>query len=196
MSPRRRLLRREEPTIPLLRGRRGPPLTTRRPWPQSGGKVLVRGSDAGGILGRTTPSKGSALQRAVSRERFSFRGMREILTFYLRRLTEILPCSSDLSPSQESSSSGDLLSEMMESGTPPPAVPPSEVGDPEVSSWRVSLNLAGAEDSYVASQGSPRPASKEAIGQVRVWCSAGGAKDSAGASFYLRGAPCIDGHGD
>ena len=46
----------------------------------------------------------------------------------------------------------------MESGTPPPAVPPSEAGDPEVSSWRVSLNLVGAEDSYVAPQGSPRPA--------------------------------------
>ena len=47
---------------------------------------------------------------------------------------------------------------MMESGTPPPAVPPSEAGDPEVSSRRISLNLAGAEDRYVASQGPPRPA--------------------------------------
>ena len=46
----------------------------------------------------------------------------------------------------------------MESGTPPPAVPPSEAGDPEVSSRRVSLNPAGVEDSYVAPQGSPRPA--------------------------------------
>ena len=82
--------------------------------------------------------------------------MREILDLYLRRLTEILPCSSDLSPSQQSSSSGDLLPEMMESGTPPRAVPPSEAGDPEVSSRRVSLNPAGAEDSYVAPQGSPR----------------------------------------
>ena len=84
--------------------------------------------------------------------------MREILDLYLRRLTEILPCSSDLSPSQQSSSSGDLLPEMMESGTPPPAVPPSEAGDPEVSSRRVSLNPAGAEDSYVSPQGSPHPA--------------------------------------
>ena len=41
---------------------------------------------------------------------------------------------------------------------PPPAVPPSEVGDPEVSSRRVSPNPAGAEDNYVAPQGSPRPA--------------------------------------
>ena len=84
--------------------------------------------------------------------------MREILDLYLRRLTEILPCSSDLSPSQQSSSSGDLLPEMMESGTPPPAVPPSEAGDPEVSSRRVSPNPAWAEDNYVAPQGSPRPA--------------------------------------
>ena len=84
--------------------------------------------------------------------------MREILDLYLRRLTKILPCSSDLSPSQQSSSSGDLLPEMMESGTPPPAVPPSEAGEPEVSSRRVSLNPVGAEDSYVAPQGSPRAA--------------------------------------
>ena len=84
--------------------------------------------------------------------------MKEILDLYLRRLTEILPCSSDLNPSQQSSSSGDLLSEMMESGTPPPAVPPSEAGDPEVSSRRVSPNPARAEDSYVASRGSPRAA--------------------------------------
>ena len=76
--------------------------------------------------------------------------MREILDLYRRRLTEILPFSSDLGPSQQSSSSGDLLPEMMESGMPPPTVPPSEAGDPEVSSRRVSLNPAGAEDSYVA----------------------------------------------
>ena len=84
--------------------------------------------------------------------------MREILDLYLRRLTEFLPCSSDLSPSQQSSSSGDLLPEMMESGTPPPAVPPSEAGDPEVSSRRVSPNPAGAEGGYAAPRGSPRPA--------------------------------------
>ena len=83
--------------------------------------------------------------------------MREILTFYLRRLTEILPCSSDLSPSQQSSSLGDLLPEMMESGTPPPVVPPGEAGDPEVSSRRVSPNPAGAEGSHMFPQGSPRP---------------------------------------
>ena len=84
--------------------------------------------------------------------------MREILDLYLRRLTEILPCSSDLSPSQQSSSSGDLLPEMMESGTPPPAVPPSEAGEPEVSSRRVSPNPTGAEGGCVAPRGSSRPA--------------------------------------
>ena len=84
--------------------------------------------------------------------------MREILDLYLRRLIEILPCSSDLSPSQQSSSSGDLLPEMMESGTPPPAVPPGEAGDPEVSSRRVSPNLAGPEGSHMAPQSPPRPA--------------------------------------
>ena len=83
--------------------------------------------------------------------------MREILDLYLRRLTEILPCSSDLSLSQQSLSSWDLLPEMMESGTPPPAVPPSEAGDPEVSSRSVSPNPAGAEGGYAAPRGSPRP---------------------------------------
>ena len=81
--------------------------------------------------------------------------MREVLDLYLRRLTKHLSCSSDLSPSQQSSSSGDLLPEMRERGTPPPAMPPSEACDPEVSSRRVSPNPAGAEDSYVAPRGSP-----------------------------------------
>ena len=84
--------------------------------------------------------------------------MKEILDLYQRKLTEILPCSSDLSPSQQSSSSGDLLPEMMESGTPPPAVPPSEAGDPEVSSRRVSPNPAGVEGRHMSPQGSPHPA--------------------------------------
>ena len=74
------------------------------------------------------------------------------------KITEILPCSSDLSPSQQSSSSGDLHPEMMESGTPPPVVPPSEAGDPEVSSRRVSPNPAGVEGSHMSPQGSPHPA--------------------------------------
>ena len=76
--------------------------------------------------------------------------MRDISILFLRKITEILLCSSDLSPSQQSSSSGDLLPKMMESGTPPPAVPPGEAGDPEVSSRRVSPNPAGVEGSHMA----------------------------------------------
>ena len=75
-----------------------------------------------------------------------------------RKITEILRCSSDLNPSQQSSSSGDLRPEMMESGTPPPAVPPCEAGDPEVSLRRVSPNPAGPEGIRMAPQGSPCPA--------------------------------------
>ena len=47
---------------------------------------------------------------------------------------------------------------MMESGTPPPAVPPCKAGDPEVSSRRVSPNPAGPEGSHIAPQGPPCPA--------------------------------------
>ena len=47
---------------------------------------------------------------------------------------------------------------MMESGTPPPAVPPYEAGDPEVLSRRVSLNLAGPKGSHMPPQSPPRPA--------------------------------------
>ena len=45
----------------------------------------------------------------------------------------------------------------MESGTPPPAVPPSEAGDPEVSSRRVSLNPAGMGGGGAAPRSPPRP---------------------------------------
>ena len=44
---------------------------------------------------------------------------------------------------------------MMESGTPPPAVLPCKAGDPEVSSRRVSSNLAGAEGGSAAPRSSP-----------------------------------------
>ena len=74
------------------------------------------------------------------------------------KITKILPCSSDLSPSQQISSLGDLCPEMMESETPPPAVPSCEAGNPEVSSWRVSLSLAGPEGSRMSPQSPPRPA--------------------------------------
>ena len=63
--------------------------------------------------------------------------MSGIPILFLRKITEILPCSSDLNPSQQSSSLGDLRPKMMESETPPVAAPTNEAGDPEVSSWRV-----------------------------------------------------------
>ena len=74
------------------------------------------------------------------------------------KTTEILPCSSDLNPSQQSSSLGDLRPEMMESETPAPAVPSCEAGDPEVSSRRVSPSPAGPKGSRMSPQSSPRPA--------------------------------------
>ena len=74
------------------------------------------------------------------------------------KMAETLPCSSDLSPSQQSSSSGDLRPEMIESETPPPVVPSSEAGDPEVSLRRVSPSPAGPEGSRMSPQSPPRPA--------------------------------------
>ena len=50
---------------------------------------------------------------------------------------------------------------MMDSGTPPPAVPPCEAGDLEVSSRRVSPNSAGPEGSHMAPQSPPCPAFKK-----------------------------------
>ena len=64
--------------------------------------------------------------------------MSDIPVLFLRKITEILPCSSDLDPSQQSSSSGDLRPEMMESEMPPLAALSYKAGDPEVSSRRVS----------------------------------------------------------
>ena len=49
-------------------------------------------------------------------------------------------CSPARSPLQQSSSSGDLLPEMMESETPPPVSSPNRADDFEVSSRRVSPN--------------------------------------------------------
>ena len=41
---------------------------------------------------------------------------------------------------------------------PPPAIPPYEAGDPEVSSQRVSPNPVGPEGSHMSPQSPPRPA--------------------------------------
>ena len=50
---------------------------------------------------------------------------------------------------------------MMESETPPPAIPPHEVGDPEVSSWRVSLDPARPEGNPMATRSPQYPALEE-----------------------------------
>ena len=54
--------------------------------------------------------------------------------------------------------SGDLDPEMMERETPLAAVPPSEAGDPEVSSRRVSPNPAGMGGGSAAPRSPARPA--------------------------------------
>ena len=72
-----------------------------------------------------------------------------------------LSCSSDLSPSQQSSSLGDLLPEMMESETPPPDSPAQEAGDLEVSSRRVSPDPARPEGNPMATRSPQYPALEE-----------------------------------
>ena len=72
-----------------------------------------------------------------------------------------MSCSSDHSPSRQSSSSGDLLPEMMESETPPPDTPSQEAGDLEVSSRRVSPGPLGPENNPLATRNPQYPAPKE-----------------------------------
>ena len=87
--------------------------------------------------------------------------MRDTPVLFLRKITEILPCSSDLSPSQQSSSSGDLLPEMMESETPPQDSPAQEAGDLEVSSRRASPNLVRPEDNPIVTRSPQHSALEE-----------------------------------
>ena len=70
-------------------------------------------------------------------------------------------CSSGLSPSQMSSSSGDLLPEMMESEMPPPDSSAPEAGDPEVSSRRASPSPVRPEDNPIDPRSSRCPALEE-----------------------------------
>ena len=72
-----------------------------------------------------------------------------------------MSCSSDHSPSQRSSSLGDLLPEMMESETPPPATPPYEVGDPEVSSRRATPDPTSLEGNPMVIRSPQYPALEE-----------------------------------
>ena len=72
-----------------------------------------------------------------------------------------MSCSSDRSPSRQSSSSGDLLPEMMESETPPRASPPREADDPEVSSRRISPDPPRPEGNPSATRSPEYSAPKE-----------------------------------
>ena len=60
-----------------------------------------------------------------------------------------------------SSSSGDLLPEMMESETPPPDSSAPEAGDPEVSSRRASPSPVRPEDNPIDPRSSQCPAPEE-----------------------------------
>ena len=73
----------------------------------------------------------------------------------------LINCSPDHSPCRQSSSSGDLLPEMMESKTPPPVSPPHEAGDPEVSSRRVSPDPPRPEGNPLATRSPQYSAPKE-----------------------------------
>ena len=86
--------------------------------------------------------------------------MSDIPVLFPRKTIEILPCSSDLNPSQQSSSSGDLRPEMIESETPPLVAPSHEAGDPEVSSRRVF----SSPDPGKGRQASPAPSCAPAEG--------------------------------
>ena len=72
-----------------------------------------------------------------------------------------MSCSSDRSPSRQSSSSGDLLPEMMENEMPPPASPPHGADDPEVSSRRISPNPQRPEGNSSAARSPEYSAPKE-----------------------------------
>ena len=86
--------------------------------------------------------------------------MSDIPVLFLRKIIEILPCSLDLNPSQQSSSSGDLRPEMIESKTPPLVAPSHEAGDPEVSSRRVFPS----PDPEKGRQASPAPSDARSEG--------------------------------
>ena len=83
----------------------------------------------------------------------------------------LINCSLNRSPSRQSSSSGDLLPEMMERETPPPDSPTQEAGDLEVSTRRVSPDPLGPEDNPLAARNPQYPAPKERDnkGPYSVW---------------------------
>ena len=97
-----------------------------------------------------------------------------------------------------SSSSGDLLPEMMESETPPPDSSSQEAGDPEVSSRRASPDPVRTEDNPIDPRSPQRPAPEEskqkspAPSGMRVGHSEG----AVGASDHLKRTPYANGYDD
>ena len=89
---------------------------------------------------------------------------------FLRKITETLSCSSDLNPSQQSSSSGDLRPEMIESETPPLVAPSHEASDPEVSSQRVfpSPDHGKGRQASPAPAGVPSDGLKDLLGRASI----------------------------
>ena len=96
--------------------------------------------------------------------------MSSIPILFLRKITKILPCSSDLNPSQQSSSSRDLCPEMMESETPPLATPSYEAGDPEVSSRRAfpRPNLEKGRQASPAPSGAESEGLRDLLGRASI----------------------------
>ena len=96
--------------------------------------------------------------------------MSGIPVLFLRKITEILPCSSDLNPSQQSSSSGDLRPEMIESETPPLVPPSHEAGDPEVSSRRAfsSPDPGKGHQTSPAPSCAPAEVLRDLLGRVSI----------------------------
>ena len=92
----------------------------------------------------------------------------------------LVNCSPDHSPSRQSSSSGDLLPEMMESETPPPDSPAQEAGDLEVSSRRVSPDPISPEDNPLASRCPQYPAPEESDSKGTYSVRSDGLKDLLG----------------
>ena len=107
----------------------------------------------------------------------------------------LINCSLDRSPSRQSSSSGDLLLEMMESKTPPPASPPHGADDPEVSSRRISPDPPRPEDNPLAARNPQYPDPKESDIKGPYSVQSNALKDLLGASGRLGSASYPNGYG-
>ena len=96
--------------------------------------------------------------------------MNDIPVLFLRKITKTLSCSSDLNPSQQSSSSGDLRPEMIESETPPLVPPSYDAGDPEVSSRRAfsSPNPGKGRQTSPAPSGARSKGLKDLLGRASI----------------------------